>query len=133
MTEPQREDHAHCPLVMHPCVTAGADTYPAGDPPPARASDADRDHVIERLKSEFAAGRLTLPELEERVTTAYRAGTRPELDRLTGDLPGESSPPTDDLAALLRPDVCLLVVLLCVCPPAGLAYWYFYLRRAPQT
>lgn len=106
--------------------------YPRGEPPPARVSDAERDHVIERLKSEFAVGRLTLPELEERVTDAYEAETRPELEQLTADLPGEPSPPADGVAALLRPEICLLVVLLHVCPPAALAYWYFCLRHASR-
>ena len=32
----------------------------------------------------------------------------------------------------MRLNVCLLLCLLCVCPPAGIAYWILAVRRQPQ-
>jgi hypothetical protein len=53
-----------------------------------RASDADRDHVAERLRQATAEGRLLAQELEERLATALRARTYGELDSVVADLPG---------------------------------------------
>ncbi|HET9103180.1 MAG TPA: DUF1707 domain-containing protein [Solirubrobacteraceae bacterium] len=53
-----------------------------------RASDADRDHVIERLHGAATEGRIASDELEQRVTAALRARTYAELDATTADLPG---------------------------------------------
>jgi hypothetical protein len=53
-----------------------------------RASDADREVVIERLSRSFAQGRLTADEFEERVAKACEARTTAELTALIRDLPG---------------------------------------------
>jgi hypothetical protein len=53
-----------------------------------RASDADRDEIIDRLRKASAEGRLALRELEHRVATALRARTFAELDATVSDLPG---------------------------------------------
>ena len=53
-----------------------------------RASDADRDQIIDRLRKASAEGRLAAHELESRVTTALRASTYAELDATVSDLPG---------------------------------------------
>ena len=53
-----------------------------------RASDAERDLVVERLTRAMTAGRLTPEEFEERSSAAYTARTRGELAELTRDLPG---------------------------------------------
>ena len=53
-----------------------------------RASDAERDAVVERLQRALAQGRLTLEEYDVRVADAYAAKTRGELAALTQDLPG---------------------------------------------
>jgi hypothetical protein len=63
---------------------------PAG--PAVRASDADRDRVAAGLQAAFAAGRLTMPELAERLAAAYAAGTEPELAALMHDLAGFAPP-----------------------------------------
>jgi hypothetical protein len=55
-----------------------------------RASDADREHVAERLRKATAEGRLLAEELEERLGAAFTARTYGELDGLVSDLPGES-------------------------------------------
>jgi len=58
------------------------------DVPPAgmRASDADRDRVVDVLRAAAADGRLTPEELGQRVPAAYSARTLGELARLTADL-----------------------------------------------
>ncbi|MER7378739.1 DUF1707 SHOCT-like domain-containing protein [Streptomyces lanatus] len=52
-----------------------------------RASDADRDRAVDVLNSAAADGRLTIEELDERVTAALTARTLGELAGLTADLP----------------------------------------------
>jgi hypothetical protein len=59
--------------------------------PAMRASDVERERVVELLKEQTAQGRLTLEELEERTGAAYAASTRAELERLLEDLPQESA------------------------------------------
>jgi Domain of unknown function (DUF1707)/Cell wall-active antibiotics response 4TMS YvqF len=51
-----------------------------------RASDSDRDRVIELLSAAAADGRLTASEHSERVDRAYAARTLGELAALTTDL-----------------------------------------------
>jgi len=53
-----------------------------------RASDADRDRVVERLHKASTEGRIAAEELEQRVTTALRARTYGELEKTVADLPG---------------------------------------------
>ena len=57
-----------------------------------RASDAEREAVVERLRIASVEGRLTFEELTERSEAAYAAVTRGELDRITADLPGMGAP-----------------------------------------
>ncbi|MFE2377394.1 DUF1707 domain-containing protein [Streptomyces sp. NPDC059398] len=52
-----------------------------------RASDADRDQVVEILRDAAGDGRLTSDEVSERVEAALNARTISELARLTRDLP----------------------------------------------
>jgi len=52
-----------------------------------RASDAEREAAVERLKTASVEGRLTLGELAERTEAAYSAITRAELDVILSDLP----------------------------------------------
>jgi hypothetical protein len=55
--------------------------------PHLRASDEDRERVVETLTDHCAAGRLTLDELPDRVARAYRATTLRDLAEITADLP----------------------------------------------
>jgi hypothetical protein len=66
-----------------------------------RASDADRERVVQALQEQVGEGRLTLPEFEERSGRAYEAKTVGELRALTDDLPVEPMAPT--LAPWQRP------------------------------
>jgi hypothetical protein len=91
-----------------------------------RASDAEREQTVALLQRSFADGRLTQAELGERAGAAYAARTRAQLRDLTADLPdAEQQPPRPGMILDLR----LLVILLCVCPPAGMAYWLLSLRE----
>jgi hypothetical protein len=85
-----------------------------------RASDAEREQAVALLQRSFADGRLTQAELEERVGAALAARTRDQLGALTADLPGADVRPARPAMVL---DPWLLCLLLCVCPPAGVAYW----------
>jgi hypothetical protein len=68
---------------------------PAGE---VRASDAEREAVVEQLRVATVEGRLTLSELTERTEAAYTATTRGELVSITADLPTVSgSPPAPTL------------------------------------
>ncbi|WP_166346449.1 DUF1707 SHOCT-like domain-containing protein [Phytoactinopolyspora limicola] len=66
-----------------------------GDDGGIRASDAERDNVVELLSEHTTSGRLTLAELEERVARAFEAKTRSELAALTTDLPAPVATPAD--------------------------------------
>ena len=52
-----------------------------------RASDADREQVIEFLKTAFVQGRLTIDELDARAGRALVSRTYGELAALTADIP----------------------------------------------
>jgi len=74
-------------------------TPPRDPAPPMRASDQERDDVVDQISEHAGKGRLTLAELEERIAAAHEATTRAQLAQLTEDLPaatpsaGASSPP----------------------------------------
>ena len=53
-----------------------------------RASDAEREHVADRMRRAAADGRLLATEFEHRLGLAFRARTLGELDALVSDLPG---------------------------------------------
>ena len=55
--------------------------------PGLRASDADREHLVDELEKHTIAGRLTTEEFEQRTQQAYAAKTMGELDALHRDLP----------------------------------------------
>lgn len=52
-----------------------------------RASDADRDQVVERLRAAATEGRLSSDELDERVHDALTALTYDDLEAVLDDLP----------------------------------------------
>ena len=60
--------------------------------PAIRASDIERDAVIERLRDAAGEGRLTFEELADRIELAAGAVTREELDQISADLPAEPAP-----------------------------------------
>jgi hypothetical protein len=58
-----------------------------------RASDADREATVERLRVAAAEGRLDTDEFDERLTAAYSARWCAELERLTVDVTPPPAPP----------------------------------------
>jgi Domain of unknown function (DUF1707)/Cell wall-active antibiotics response 4TMS YvqF len=63
--------------------------------PEPRASDADREQHAEVLRRAAGEGRLTMDELDERLTTLYETRTHSELQRLIADVvvPGDHTHP----------------------------------------
>jgi hypothetical protein len=54
---------------------------------PIRASDQERESVVDVLRDAFTDGRLTFDEFEQRTAAAYAAKTWSDLRELTCDLP----------------------------------------------
>jgi hypothetical protein len=72
-----------------------------------RASDADRDRVIEVLRAAVADGQLDRAEFDERLEAALSSRTLDELAVLTADLtggPGRSGSPTVQAEDVIRID-----------------------------
>lgn len=67
-----------------------------------RASDQDRDETAQRLQAAFAEGRLNDGEFDNRMRAALVATTRPELEKLSADLP-DSAPSSARSVALPPP------------------------------
>ena len=74
-----------------------------------RASNKDRQAVVDRLQNAFVEGRLQLHEYDERVALAYQALTYADLTALFADLPADNpiAPPVarDTAAKPARPPV----------------------------
>ena len=56
---------------------------------PIRASDQERESVVDVLRDAFTDGRLTFDEFEERTAAAYASKTWAQLRELTSDLPAQ--------------------------------------------
>jgi hypothetical protein len=61
------------------------------------------------------------------VVAAYEARTREQLHALLRDLPGEAEQPASYTHVI---DSRLLIILLCVSPPAALIHWLICQRAA---
>lgn len=57
--------------------------------PEMRASDEDRDRAAASLREHCAQGRLTVDELDERLSAVFAAKTQGDLRQVTADLPEE--------------------------------------------
>jgi Domain of unknown function (DUF1707) len=72
---------------------------PEPDPGPlgsaVRASDADREAIVNRLQTAVGEGRIDLDEFGQRADAAYAAVTREELDLLVADLPAHPARPVE--------------------------------------
>ena len=68
-------------------MTTGPDEGAAAGHGSLRASHADREHVIDTLKTAFADGRLDKDELDDRVGQTLAARTYTELATVTADIP----------------------------------------------
>ncbi|MFF0774988.1 DUF1707 domain-containing protein [Nonomuraea wenchangensis] len=65
-----------------------------------RVSDEDRERTANQLQHAFVEGRLTRPELEDRLGLALTARTYGDLLGLITDLPAQQQPPQDDVVEL---------------------------------
>ncbi len=74
-------------------------TTDGGEAGQIRASDAERDATVERLRDAAGEGRLTLEEFSDRMEQATTARTRTELDRLVTDLPAATESGTGTVVA----------------------------------
>jgi len=73
---------------MEPCTQSTAEEVRAmTNGQTVRASDRDRDLVVDRLRTAMEDGRLTTDEYVDRVGLAYRATTYGDLAPLEADLP----------------------------------------------
>ena len=88
--------------------TQGAPAWPAAGGPRTLASDTDRDTTAGLLNAALAEGRLT----------ADPPGPPPAAM-------GQAAP-----GKFAGADLCLLCVLLVVCPPAGIAWLFFCWHRS---
>ncbi|MBV6758265.1 DUF1707 SHOCT-like domain-containing protein [Rhodococcus opacus] len=61
------------------------------DVPEIRIGTAEREQALNSLSEHFAAGRLTVPEFDERSLAVTNATTRGELDRVFTDLPATTA------------------------------------------
>ncbi|MEN0134592.1 MAG: DUF1707 domain-containing protein [Rhodococcus sp. (in: high G+C Gram-positive bacteria)] len=61
------------------------------DVPEIRIGTAEREQALSSLSEHFAAGRLTVPEFDERSLAVTNATTRGELDRVFTDLPATTA------------------------------------------
>ena len=68
-------------------AAGGSSPAAAGPGAATRASDRERDAVVQRVQDAFAEGRLDDTEFDERTRAALTARTHAELDALLADLP----------------------------------------------
>src|SRR5215510_11638914 len=70
------------------------------DPRQLRAADADRDRTADVLRRAAAEGRISVDELDERISRAYAAKTFADLEAVTSDLPGPGVKPPAEAAGI---------------------------------
>jgi hypothetical protein len=71
-----------------PYPLGGGDPYRPRGPHALRIGDAERDAAAADLGEHYAAGRLTLDELNERLESVFAARTYGQIARVMADLPG---------------------------------------------
>ncbi len=93
-----------------------------------RASDDDRERVVDELRRHAAEGRLSVDELEERTERALAARTVGELALLTRDLPEPRPEPAPRPRARPRPDlrvfVAVMTLLIVIWALSGAGYFW---------
>jgi class 3 adenylate cyclase len=77
-----------------------ADKVPVPGPTGLRASHADRDRVVEMLRTAAGDGRLTADDLDQRLEVALTAHTLADLEPLLADLTTVAAPEVPDLARI---------------------------------
>ncbi|MGH3120120.1 MAG: DUF1707 SHOCT-like domain-containing protein [Streptosporangiaceae bacterium] len=106
-----------------------------------RASHADREHVIDRLKAAFVQGRLAKDEFDARVGHTFASRTYADLAAVTADIPagliGDGPPrkhagaqsrrPMSKAATVARMGVVISVAMMAaaIFVPGGAAFFLF--------
>jgi hypothetical protein len=75
-------------LMRYNAPLPGGDPFWLRGPHAMRIGDAERDAASADLGEHYAAGRLTIEELHERLETVFAAKTFGQLARIMSDLPG---------------------------------------------
>ena len=95
-----------------------------------RASDREREEVVEALRGHAGEGRLDVGELDERLDAVYAARTRAELEPITADLPAIAAPAPvpsrgrRELLGRLLPFVAVNALLVAVWAASGAEYFW---------
>jgi Domain of unknown function (DUF1707)/Domain of unknown function (DUF4190) len=85
-----------------------------------RASDADRDRVVELLNVAYSEGRLSKDEYDSRLEIAFTARTYADLDQIVTDLPAPPSTAVTPVTPMTRINGLAIASLAC-----GLAQFMF--------
>jgi hypothetical protein len=85
-----------------------------------RASDADRDRVVELLNVAYSEGRLSKDEYDSRLEIAFTARTYADLDQIVTDLPAPPSTAVTPVTPVTRINGLAIASLAC-----GLAQFMF--------
>jgi hypothetical protein len=118
-------------------VTTATPAAPTAQERPLRASDREREAVVEALRHHAAAGRLDGEELADRVEVALAARHRGTLADVLADLPRDDAPvpattPARPVAArpgpALVPAVLLVVAIAAavVLTGSGWPLWFLF-------
>jgi Domain of unknown function (DUF1707) len=99
------------------------------EPHDLRASDGEREAVVEELRAHTAAGRLDPDELEQRLERAYVAALRADLLPLLADLPSTEQPRparrrTPRTLPQLSPAILIAVLLVAIWALTGAGYFW---------
>jgi hypothetical protein len=90
-----------------------------------RTSQADRDRVVDRLRTHAAEGRLEVEELEQRIEAALSARTHGDLAEVESDLPRLHSPRARRRRNPFRHEfVAISVLLLFIWAATGMGYFW---------
>ena len=92
-------------------------------PNDVRASDAEREHTANTLRTHAAAGRLDPDELGERLERAFTAQTRADLAPLVADLPTPTQTPRRRLPNI-PPLIPLAILLVAIWALTGAGYFW---------
>jgi fatty acid desaturase len=79
-----------------------------------RASDEDRERVVDRLRHAAGEGRLLTEELEERLSAVFSARTYGELDAVVSDLPGPRDERRHNTPLWVKATLALAIVMAMV-------------------
>ena len=90
-----------------------------------RTSQAERDRVVDRLRTHAAEGRLEVEELEQRIEDALSARTHGDLQAVEADLPApESRRPRRRRHPLRRHFVAVSLLLVVIWAATGAGYFW---------